>query len=287
MKKSFLILFLFGLSSTGFAQVGVGVKKPGTSAMLDVHSPNGDRGVILPKVTLTAKDSFAPIEGKSNDPYNIGLIVYNKTENTAKGLVSGYYYWNGSSWSEFSSGIELSTIIDALAGKGAVFYGNIEGNTGEVLYTKKIDSNGKEVVEVINLLPSIIENLKNSDNTSISVFKKLLGYDITEQVVYTGKSVKGQYVYSFYGTTNIQSDDAEVEGVSLSKESLDLLSKGEIFKVRVLDSNYQLIDINTTDIEVLSTGVLKFSLGTPNFYLTLPQGKYGVLVELLSSIEKI
>lgn len=287
MKKYFLILFLFGLSLSGYAQVGIGVKKPAVSAMLDVHSPNGDRGVILPKIELTDKDSFSPISGNGNDPYNKGLVVFNMTESAIKGLTSGYYYWTGTQWASFSNGTDISTIIETLVSTGAVFYGVKDGSKQDVLYIKKKDSTGKEVIEVINLLPTLTDNLMTASTKEVFDFKTAIGYDITEKVVYTGRSIKGQHVYSFYGTTKIKSDDAETEGVVLSTESLNLLSKGEVFKVQVLDSRNQLIDINTTDIEILSNGVLKFSLGTPNFYLTLPEGKYGVLVELLSSIENI
>lgn len=287
MKKYFYILFLFGLSFYGYAQVGIGVKSPGVSTMLDIQNPKGDRGVLLPKVSLVDKGSFTPITGRGDDPYNIGLIVYNKTENTAKGLVEGYYYWTGREWTSFSNDIDILEIIEKQVSKGAVFYGKVQGESQDVLYTKIKNKEGIESIEVINLLPTIINNIHHVSQEDVFELKKALGYDITEQVAYTGKSIKGKYVYSFYGTTNIESDNAEVEGVPLTLDVVKLLSKGEVFKILLLDSKYQLIDISTTDIGISTKGVLKFSLGSSSMYMTLPEGKYGVIVELLSSIEKI
>ncbi len=287
MKKYFLILFLLGISFYGHAQVGIGVKNPGISTMLDIQNPQGDKGILLPKVSLVSKGSFTPIKGNGDDPYNIGLIVYNKTENTSNGLVEGYYYWTGREWTSFSNDIDILELIEKQIAKGTVFYGKVQGEPQEVLYTKMKNEDGVERIEVINLLPTITNNIHHVNQEDVLELKKALGYDITEQVTYTGKSIKGKYVYSFYGTTNIESDNAEVDGVPLTLDVAKLLTKGEVFKILLLDSNYQLIDISTTDIGISTKGVLKFSLGSSSMYMTLPEGKYGVIVELLSSIEKL
>lgn len=287
MKKIGLILFLLGLSFSGYAQVGIGVKTPSKSAMLDIYSPNGDKGVVMPKVSLTDKNVFAPLSGDSKDPNNIGLLVFNQTDNLAKGLTKGYYYWTGNQWSSFSSAEEILNIIEGKLIAGNVYFGSIEAGKSEVLYAKKKNEQGEIINEKIDLLPTVIDNITNTTKDELFDLKQKLGYDITEEVVFTGNSIKGNFIYSFFDVTNIENDNAEVTGIKLSKVCLDLLSKGEVFKIRLLNNKYQLIDISVTDIEVTSGGVLKFSLGTPNFYLTLPEGKYGVIVELLSAKKKI
>ncbi|MGL5276774.1 hypothetical protein [Myroides sp.] len=283
MKKLVLILFLFGISLAGYSQVGIGVQRPSSTSMLEVHSPSGNKGVLLPKVALTHKEVFAPITGDQNDPGNIGLLVFNQTQDSAKGLVVGYYYWTGSSWSSF---VDKEEILAAIEGKligGNVYYGPVAEGNQSVLYTKGKDSSGKEIIEELNLLPGLIESITTASEETLFQIREKLGYDISEQIVYTGKSIKGNYVYSFYTTTSLESDNAEAKGIHLNKSVLELLTSGKVFKIMLLDSKYQLIDIGITDIEINTEGVLKFSLGTPNFYLTLPEGNYGVIVELTST----
>jgi len=283
MKKLVLILFLFGISLAGYSQVGIGVQRPSSTSMLEVHSPLGNKGVLLPKVALTDKGVFAPITGDHDNPRNIGLLVFNQTEDSEKGLVVGYYYWTGSSWSSF---VDREEIIAAIEGKligGNVYYGKIGESNTEVLYTKRKDNSGKEIIEELNLLPGLIDNMANASDETLFDIKEKLGYNISEQIVYTGKSIKGKYVYSVYTTTSLENDNAEAKGVYLDKKVLELLTSGEVYRIMLLDSKYQLMDISITDIEINTEGVLKFSLGTPNFYLTLPEGKYGVIVELIST----
>ncbi|AJA70433.1 hypothetical protein MYRA21_3340 [Myroides sp. A21] len=283
MRKFSLMLFLMGISVTGYAQVGIGVQKPTSASMLEVHSPDGNKGVLLPKVALTDKNVFAPINGDKNDPRHIGLVIFNQTTNPTKDLVSGYYYWTGTNWTSFVDKQEILNVIEEKQIGGNVYYGKIGAGKEQVLYVKSKDENGKEIIEELNLLPGLIDNITNASEEVVFELKDKLGYNISEKVSYIGKSIKGNYIYSFYTTTSLESDNAEAKGVSLNKSVLELLSKGEVFKIMLLDSNYKLIDISVTDIEVSQEGVLKFSLGTPNFYLTLPQGQYGMIVELIST----
>lgn len=285
MKKLVLGLLLLGGYFMGYAQVGIGIKDPSTSAMLDVHSPNGDKGILMPKIALVEKSSFAPIKGNSSDVHNLGLIIYNTTVDTTKDLIQGYYYWTGSKWTGLPNTETVIELISNQIVNGGVYYGKINGGTKEVLYLKKIDAvTGTEINEEIDILSLLINNLTVEN---IFKLKEAMGYDVTEQVVYTGKSVKGKYHYSVYGKTQIEDGNAEAGGVSLSAETLRLLEEGVIYKVYVLNNNHQIIDINTTDIVVTNAGVLKFSLGANSLYYTLPAGEYGVIVELLSSKEQI
>ncbi|MDM1398632.1 hypothetical protein HX049_15910 [Myroides odoratimimus] len=283
MKKLVLILFLFGVSLAGYSQVGIGVQRPASASMLEVHSPDGNKGVLLPKVALTDKGLFAPIIGDHDDPRNIGLLVFNQTEDSEKGLVLGYYYWTGTSWSSFIDKEEIIALIEGKLIGNNVYYGKIGQSDREVLYIKRKDSNGEEIIEELNLIPGLIDNIANASQETLFDIKQKIGYNISEQIAYIGKSIKGNYVYSFYTTTSLENDNAEAKGVHLDKNVLEFLAHGEIYKIMLLDSKYQLIDISITDIEINTEGVLNFSLGTPNFYLTLPEGKYGVIVELVST----
>jgi hypothetical protein len=75
-----------GINATGAA--------PNASAGLDVDFAN--RGLLIPRVALTARNSNAPIGAG----IATGLMVYNTaTSGTAPNNVSpGFYYWNGTLW---------------------------------------------------------------------------------------------------------------------------------------------------------------------------------------------
>ena len=287
MKKILFVLFLLGGCYSGFSQVGIGVQNPSSSAMLDIHSAEGNKGVLMPKIALIDKQSYLPITGNSGDARNIGLMVYNTTVDVAKDLSKGYYYWTGTQWNGLPDAAAIIDIINNNTSiNGGVYYGKINGGTKEVLYIKKKDNNGNEIDEEIDIVASFLGDLTNISEENIFILKKVFGYDITEHVVYTGKSIKGKYHYSVYGKTLIQEGNAEVQGVQLNSETVRLLGSGNIYKINLLDQNQQIIDVNITDITIETGNVLKFSMGTSSIYYTLPAGEYGVIVELLSSLEQ-
>jgi hypothetical protein len=78
-----------------FSQVGVNSDSsaPDPSAGLDVKFSN--KGLLIPRVSLTSTTSNAPIGGG----IVTSLLIYN-TANTSD-VTSGYYYWNGTSWIRF------------------------------------------------------------------------------------------------------------------------------------------------------------------------------------------
>src|SRR5690554_1368327 len=91
---SCVLIFLTSYSIK--AQVGIGTVNPHASSILDIHDPTGSKGLLIPKVALTATNVSAPI---SPTPAT-SLLVYNTAfsggENTA--VSPGYYYWEGSRW---------------------------------------------------------------------------------------------------------------------------------------------------------------------------------------------
>ncbi|EHQ43883.1 hypothetical protein [Myroides odoratus] len=282
MKKLFFVVFLLWGYLQGYAQVGIGINKPSSSAMLDIHSTGGNKGVLFPKVALIDTKSYAPIIGNSADMHNVGLLVYNITTDVAKGLHQGYYYWTGTTWVGLPNTEVILDLVASQTSIGGVYYGKINGGTQDVLYVKKQDAQGNDVEEALDLMTMLVQDVSNLTEENIFMLKKAFGYDITEHIVYTGKSIQGKYQYSVYGQTEIEEGNAEVGGVRLSRESLQLLEEGVIFDIHLVNANQQLIDINITDIEVTTAGVLKFSLGTSSMYFTLPAGGYGVIVDLLS-----
>lgn len=73
---------------TTFAQQGIGTDLPSKSAALEIKSEH--RGLLIPRVELTALDNFAPIKGDGGTSSEVNsLLVYN----IGSSLTEGYYYW--------------------------------------------------------------------------------------------------------------------------------------------------------------------------------------------------
>ena len=114
--KSFInkviALFLLVLLGTtaSIAQIKVG-GNPTTidgNAILEVESTN--KGILLPRVSLTSLDSPAPLTS-----HTLGMQVYNLTNDDLKDLAPGIYFNDGSKWVRASSDFER----DMTEGNGA------------------------------------------------------------------------------------------------------------------------------------------------------------------------
>ncbi len=68
---------------------------PNSSTILDVHSKNGDLGMLIPQVTLNDASTSAPITSPAT-----GLLIYNNGGSEP----DGYYFWEGTKWDQLYSG---------------------------------------------------------------------------------------------------------------------------------------------------------------------------------------
>lgn len=92
MKKITLVAALVGVSYFSNAQVGIGTSAPAESAQLEIKA--GDKGVLIPRVTLTDTEDVATITGTEVE----SLLVYNTaisatTVAEGKKVAPGFYYW--------------------------------------------------------------------------------------------------------------------------------------------------------------------------------------------------
>jgi len=89
----YLGCLLFALASAVMQAQNLGISATGSApsgdAGLDVNF--SDKGVLIPRVSLTSLTSYAPITGGGPTE---SMLVYNTNATTGK----GYYYWNGSRW---------------------------------------------------------------------------------------------------------------------------------------------------------------------------------------------
>lgn len=94
------------ISLSGFAQ-NVGINStgnpPNPSAGLDIDFP--DRGLLIPRVSLTNSSSFAPLSA-----HVAGMVVYNTA--TAGDVTPGFYYNDGLKWiSGFPNGNAIGDML--------------------------------------------------------------------------------------------------------------------------------------------------------------------------------
>jgi hypothetical protein len=109
MKKvAIYFLFLLAFAFKVNAQTGIGTTSPNASAKLDVNST--EKGFLPPRVALTSTNTFSPVTGLSGTTAlatAAGLLVYNTASagTAPNNVVPGYYYWNGTTWVQISSGL--------------------------------------------------------------------------------------------------------------------------------------------------------------------------------------
>ena len=101
------VLFLCG--GLLWAQHGIGTSNPSNSAALDIVASN--KGLLIPRVGLTASNTLAPIVGTASQAQN-GLLVYN-VSNTLSGKGLYYYDWNPASNSGFWRGMDSSNFYES------------------------------------------------------------------------------------------------------------------------------------------------------------------------------
>lgn len=95
--KTFFILTLLGVLSCltfqASAQVTIGMEKePNTNAVLELDTEEQDKGLLLPRVSLTSTTSVSPMTGTIAD----GMFVYNT--NTENDVTPGIYYYEDGKW---------------------------------------------------------------------------------------------------------------------------------------------------------------------------------------------
>ena len=117
MKQFFTFLAAVLLTATTVAQVGINIETPDASAALDITSTTG--GLLMPRMTNAQR---LAIETPA-----AGLMIY-QTDGTA-----GFYYYNGSSWSEVGA-IEKTYTINTFYAElgGYVIEINTDGTHGLV-----------------------------------------------------------------------------------------------------------------------------------------------------------
>jgi hypothetical protein len=123
-----LVLVIF--PAAGNSQTTVITNDPAytgsSSAILDVKATS--KGFLPPRVALAGKSDVTTIPSPAT-----GLLVYNTHTSSSGDVSPGYYYYNGTTWQVFSSGIHF---IGEEYGGGKVFWSDETGQHGLVALTE-------------------------------------------------------------------------------------------------------------------------------------------------------
>ena len=128
MKTRFLLLIVvvFSFWNSSNAQVGIGTANP--QAALDITSSTN--GVLIPRVTLTALGTYAPVVNPSTSLAPVtGTLVWNDGVSLSP---AGFYYWSGSTWTALgggsSSGVKWDLSGNVVGAAGSSFLGSTDNN---------------------------------------------------------------------------------------------------------------------------------------------------------------
>lgn len=125
---SFALATLMVNSGNLLRAQSVGINTTGNAAdassMLDVSATN--RGMLIPRVALTATNSATPITSPATS-----LLVYNTaTAGTAPNNVTpGFYYWSGTAWVQLRSGANTGNAWNTTGNAGTAPATNFLGTT--------------------------------------------------------------------------------------------------------------------------------------------------------------
>jgi hypothetical protein len=174
MKKIFVIVLLTVCCQSLTAQnVGIGTTTPNTSAQLDVTSIN--KGILIPRLTFVQRNAI-PTPAT-------GLLIY-QTD-----FVNGFYFYNGSVWTQLSTG----SATNYFTASGSNIYNNNTGNVGigltspaEKFHLKgagRIDAAGSFGGAALNLYAAT-----TNDGSYISFFNEFGATNSSAEIGYSGSN---------------------------------------------------------------------------------------------------
>jgi hypothetical protein len=145
MKNKLLSLILFLGSYAAYSQVGIGTPMPSASAQLEVVA--SDKGVLIPRITLTGTTDATTITSGNVT----SLLVFNTA--SVSDVKPGYYYWYDNKWNRIVISNEIT------ASPGTVIF---NPTTQQFTYvdgsgtTQNIDINS--IVKASETLTTLVNN---------------------------------------------------------------------------------------------------------------------------------
>src|SRR5690554_3128286 len=122
MRKITIMAALLGSAYFANAQVGIGTPAPANSSQLDIVANN--KGVLIPRVSLTSTAVFAPISGTEVE----SLLVYNTA--TTGDVTPGFYYWFNNKWERIVNQTQLDDAIGSIT--------DLQGDVSKIIALLKV-----------------------------------------------------------------------------------------------------------------------------------------------------
>ncbi|WP_121967067.1 hypothetical protein [Myroides sp. N17-2] len=148
MKKRVITIGVLMMSGLAFSQVGIGVRAPHKSALLELKANEGEyRGMLIPRIPLKGLTDKSTI---NKGDIATSLLVFNITDNDV--LTPGFYYWKGTEWVRV---IDSKDVIDNLDNFPR---NSVLGVKGDELVL--LDTKGGEVktpIKDLNIVTTITE----------------------------------------------------------------------------------------------------------------------------------
>ncbi|MEC4053006.1 hypothetical protein VSP10_09395 [Myroides odoratimimus] len=176
MKKRVITIGVLMMSGLAFSQVGIGIRAPHKSALLELKADAGEyRGVLIPRIPLKDLTDKSLI---NKGDVATSLLVFNTTENSV--VTPGFYYWKGKEWVRLVNNQDVIDNIDnfprnkvlGVKGDDLVLEDTKGGKVNtpikdlNIITTIKEGANGiytytneAGVAQVINVTGSVINNI--------------------------------------------------------------------------------------------------------------------------------
>ncbi|WP_413513996.1 hypothetical protein [Myroides odoratus] len=245
MKKIVFFAFLLGAGFVAKAQVGIGTPTPIDSAMLDIEA--NDKGILIPRVSLTSATVFSPIDGTEIE----SLLVFN----AGTVLKKGFYFWKDSKWNQIIDEIGLKDAIsDALGGEN-LDLGEIKKIVDFLVPTnpQSSDKSVSQAALIIDPVDNKIYSVNYNETTATyerkpvdlqegvkeaetrTFFKKALitedgqapAFELTNAEPNFTASKKGEIYYQYLG------EDNRIDYLNLSADVTNIIENNESIKQEI------------------------------------------------------
>lgn len=249
MTKPLLLTLSFAIAVGSTAQnvaINADGAAPNASAMLDVDvtalPANSKRGLLVPRVALTATNVAAPVVGPA-----ASLLVYNTATAGAapNNVVPGYYYWSGTAWLRFATaGDGWLTTGNAGTTAGTNFIGTTDptdwviktGGAAAANERARVLSGGKVVVNNVgvggfanDVFSVYADGTTNGTTTNTSALgtRAINGYTNTGFGLAGFTSGTAGTTFGVYGTANAASGTANgIRGEAVNPAAIAIAAVG-------------------------------------------------------------
>ncbi|MDC1432322.1 DUF1566 domain-containing protein [Polaribacter sp.] len=238
MKQIFMFLAAVLLTVSTYGQVGIGTTNPDASAALEITSST--KGVLIPRMTEAQRDAIPSVA--------TGLMIY-QTDGTV-----GFYYYNGSSWTNVGiTGAQASAIT---------------ANTAKVGYTDALVSANEDVVantEKVGITPA--------QTSAITANTAKVGITTSQASAITANTAKVGYTDALVSANEDVVANTEKVGITPAQTSAITANTA---KVGITTAQASEITANTAKIGV-TTYAIGDSYGGGIVFYVYDGGRHGLI----------